>query len=71
MNDWPTEWPTEPGWYWFYGRRSAFTEQSELFPTRVFKASNSVVYVASGGFIYQEEGATGIWQLMTLPELPT
>jgi hypothetical protein len=70
---WTLEWPTEPGWYWFYGythkcQRSA---PPRLDVGQVFRmggnGSKSLAHVVHGEFVYRAEGAVGWWASMDLP----
>lgn len=70
MTQWTREWPTTPGRYWFFGRRSRSAERDELFAAIVVQASNTMVHIIEGSFAYQEEGAVGRWAPMELPDLP-
>lgn len=71
---WSREWPVEPGAYWFYGWefRSQIRENKlpELHFVHVRRGSNCVMYVTNGHFLYQEEGAEGVWMPVELPGLP-
>ena len=67
---WSSEWPQEPGWYWFYGIRSEWADVADLFPVNVRRASRGCVYIASGAFLYAEEGVHGVFCPMVVPELP-
>jgi hypothetical protein len=77
---WTENWPTEPGWYWFYGFRFSFEcnwpnameriAKPELHVVQVIKGNNCTVYVCSGAFLYKDEGARGVWQRVLEPELP-
>lgn len=74
--EWTTDWPTIPGWYWFYGDPYAkasnkATIKVELYPVKVVKIANGVSYISNGSFVYKREAAEGgLWQPMQLPELP-
>lgn len=70
---WSAEWPTEPGWYWFYGARSAYAAkngQVELRPCAVRKSANGVLYVMDGAFMYRAEGGAGLWSPIAEPAKP-
>ena len=67
--EWSAEWPIEPGWYWFYGKRSSFADKRDLFPVQVRQATNAMVYIASGAFLYAGEGARGVWAPMLVPHI--
>lgn len=68
---WSPEWPTEPGWYWFYGKRFRSSDKDELHPVQVYGTASPDVkcYAAGSAFIY-EESATGLWLPLETPELP-
>ena len=66
---WTNEWPQEPGWYWFCGRRFR-GHPIEFFPVEAIKISNGIAYVAGSHFMEKAEGAEGVWQKAILPELP-
>jgi len=70
MNTWTTEWPTEVGWYWFWGFRSLMLgEVKHLVPVNVRKTGGGFpMYNAGGYFLYQAEGAAGHWTPMVLPK---
>ena len=68
--NWTKEWPTTPGQYWFYGRRSSMRDKDDLFYVQVRKIQNGVTYICEGSFLFEAEGAKGVWQPITLPELP-
>lgn len=72
MTDWTDEWPSEPGWYWFwgqphYGLRSL---DSELYSVRVYETSTGLAFVAEGDFMYRGGGGRGLWCPAVLPDLP-
>lgn len=69
---WTKEWPTEPGWYWFYGHqwRAMYDEASELVPIKVERCSNAWLYGAGSHFLYKAEGARGLWTPAIMPDLP-
>ncbi len=60
-NEWTTDWPTAPGWYWFYGRRYG-EEMHSLGTVEVSKASNGVIRVLGGAFMYRQEKHVGVFQ---------
>jgi len=79
---WSEERPTEPGIYWFFGYRSRIrTEerQPEMWMVRVRMGRNCVFYtfdfdaggrVCEGRFLYEEEGADGVWTPAVVPNPP-
>lgn len=73
MTEWTKEWPTEPGWYWFYGQKFRGWNDDgdpQLYMVIVHKTRNGVACVVDGHFMYAQEGAWGWWQPAILPDLP-
>ena len=74
MTEWTKEWPTEPGRYWFWGQVSRSWTGKECKPdyflVKVRRCVNGVMYVTDGRFIYEAEGAKGVWCLAIVPEPP-
>lgn len=77
--NWSKDWPTKPGYYWFYGYKCGSYENrpKRLSVVVVDTARNGVcvipnrfIYVCDGQFIYKKEGYDGVWQEVILPELP-
>lgn len=69
--EWIDEWPTRPGWYWFYGQCFGDrTGQPEFHYVKVTKTSNSIAYLTGGHFLYPSEHAEGVWQPVVFPALP-
>ena len=70
---WTKEWPTEIGFYWFYGflwsRRE--DDKPRLDSVEVKPIGNGIMYVAGGSFIYKTEECIGFWHKADLPELPS
>ena len=60
-----TEWPTEPGWYWFYGRMERPTEAPRLYPVQVFENGAA----AAGGYFMGIRTAVGVWLRVEVPDL--
>jgi hypothetical protein len=71
ITGWSPEWPTQPGQYWFYGKRYPNpNRENELFYVQVFESGNKrMIYEAHGAFIYHSE-ASGVWQKVVLPVIP-
>lgn len=73
---WTQEWPTEPGYYWFYGRRFSTRNRcsdlpSEMSFVEVFmSAEESPVYICNGNFLYKREATKGWWTRAELPDPP-
>ena len=74
MTEWTKEWPTERGWYWFYGQTSkmVWDMRPEYVPVRVGRGGDDKPFhVGRGGFLWEAEGARGLWTRMVMPEPPT
>lgn len=71
--EWTKEWPTIEGVYWFYGWRFKHDadEPPSIHFVEVHKASNGILYVARGNFMWKEEGAEGIWLSGAFPDRPS
>lgn len=76
MMEWTTEWPVEPGIYWFYGWRFGYDERlPELSFVEVRSLRNatggfSLTGITRGHFMYEQEGHEGAWLPAELPPLP-
>ena len=73
-DDWTKEWPTERGWYWFYGQTSkmVWDMRPEYIPVKVRKdGTGKPICVGNGHFLYKAEGARGLWTPMVTPTPPT
>jgi len=72
---WTKEWPTESGFYWFYGflwyRYYRDGDKPELASIEVIPTSNGIMCVAKGAFIHEGEKHMGFWCKADLPELPS
>ena len=70
---WTKEWPTESGFYWFYGFLWSRMDgdKPHLVSVEVRPISNGIMYVAKGSFIYKREKHIGFWHKADLPELPS
>jgi len=69
--EWTTEWPTEPGVYWFYGWCVSYRRvPANFYCVEVWKEGNSIGYEACGHSLYKSEGAEGVWQPVQFPEPP-
>lgn len=72
---WNEEWPTDPGYYWFYGRRHKQLEDEQgIFLTEVVAAGENLqhrLYSCHGMFLYKSDGAKGLWMKAILPPSPT
>ena len=76
MKKWTTEFPTEEGYYWFYGYRfgkdRGFGKKNkpELMFTEVREVANGMMYVANGNFMFPNEVEEPHFQKVELPEFP-
>ena len=69
---WTRTWPTEPGWYWFYGwcwKLLAGESEMHLVKVRT-DGSEKPFHVTNGHFLWKGEGADGWWQKAILPDPP-
>lgn len=61
MNEWITEFPTEEGWWWFWGHRYGLDgggklhAKPELCAVQVSKTANGYLYIADGQFMFESE----------------
>ena len=69
---WTKEWPTEIGWYWFWGQPHYGLRDlpAQLYSVEVHYTRNDMAYVANGSFMYKGGGGWGVWCPAILPELP-
>lgn len=67
---WTLEWPTEPGWYWFYGHKYGEDRDPEYGMVRVFQAANGLMHTLDGHFMFPSEGHDGVFQQAVLPVPP-
>lgn len=71
MANWTKEWPTCPGYYWFYGWCFGDRDRAAKHHyVKVRKIANGVSYVADGHFLYKAEGGDGYWSPAITPVLP-
>jgi hypothetical protein len=74
---WSSEWPTESGYYWFYGYRDAQGKRYDekkgenaegpLLYTALVRGPKLVV--CAGSFLFRD-GAEGLWYPLSVPTLP-
>jgi hypothetical protein len=75
MKQWTTDFPTKPGWYWFYGYRygrisCGYEETPRLMTVMVSKSgSNDLMYVANGNFMYESEVEDAHFKKLDAPAL--
>ncbi|MHA2063251.1 MAG: hypothetical protein ACXABY_02600 [Candidatus Thorarchaeota archaeon] len=63
---WTNEWPTNPGWYWFYGNKYG-EATAEIGIVRVIKVSNGVAHTLDGHFMFKADGHKGVFQSIPTP----
>ena len=68
-NEWTPDWPTKPGWYWFYGHKYG-EDRVSMSVVRVDKISNGLMHVIDGAFMYKQEKHRGVFQRMSTPVVP-
>lgn len=68
-NEWTTDWPTEPGWYWFYGHKYG-DERVSVGVVQVRKISTGVSLVLDGNFMFLQEKHRGVFQRIATPVVP-
>jgi len=72
-NQWTSEWPTEPGMYWFYGwpfLQGEPTDEPEWVSVEVFfDGGGKSVWVGGGHFMFKSENR-GLWTPAILPDAP-
>lgn len=68
-NEWTSDWPTEPGWYWFYGYKYGEARLS-IGTVSIKTISNGIMTVMDGHFMYQQEGHVGVFQRIPTPVIP-
>ncbi len=73
--DWTKDWPTEPGYYWFYGwcfRQWGETRDRppEWHFVKVRRTANSLALITDGHFLHKAEGGEGRWIPANMPKPP-
>lgn len=71
---WTPEWPTKPGFYWFYGRPWNIDRAPELTIVEVREMGPPEkswnVYIVHGAVVYASERGEGFFQPIPKPTLP-
>ena len=67
---WSKEWPTAPGWYWFYGQHYGLLPH-RLGTVRVFPIQNGVGRVLDGQFMYVLDKHNGVFMPIDVPVIPS
>lgn len=71
MPDWTWDWPTESGWYWFYGWLSVFGQRDRDVPKTLHLVQVKGKFAVSGSqFVSRGEGSRGQWTPAILPQTP-
>jgi len=71
---WSKKWPTEEGFYWFYGYpygQNQLDDPEWMFVKVRTIGNSSFIYIANGQFLYKSEGAVGFFTPVKLPVLPS
>ena len=72
-SEWARKWPTELGWYWFYGdphSKKSGDKFKRLYPVKVNKIINGLSCVVEGHYMFKSEASDGLWTKMIVPEKP-
>ena len=72
MSEWTAEYPSEEGWFWFYGYPSECAKRfkdCQLMPVQVRKASKGFMVCTEARFLFPRD-CDGVWMPMTVPDLP-
>ena len=65
------DWPTEEGFYWYYGPIFRHIEgKSQLFQAHAFMGTNGIVVLLEGAFLWSAEKGMGKFLKMVEPVLP-
>lgn len=66
------EFPTNLGWYWFWGYRygTKYERPKELILCKLRKISNGTMLTGNGQFVEKSEIEEAMFIPATLPELP-
>jgi hypothetical protein len=67
---WSPDWPTEPGWYWFFGKRFGTEDCPTTLEVAEVRQGSVMAFGTSGHHLLRELGATGLWLPLETPELP-
>ena len=66
---WTTVWPTQVGWYWFYGQYTG-EPSNRLTTMQVKRAANGFLYIAEGEFYWPSEFESAHFLPLEPPALP-
>jgi len=77
MGVWSSKWPSEVGFFWFYGyvpKRVGFNgkvnKKSFQFVEVIITGNGKYVYLSKGNFLCEEQTEEAIFQKAVLPPLP-
>ena len=63
---WSSDYPTEPGWYWFYGRKYGEDKHS-MGTVTVFSVQTGAVRVLDGQFMWEQDKHKGVFSRIDEP----
>ncbi len=63
---WTSEYPTNPGWYWFYGRHYG-DEKHSMGVVNVFPIQNGVCHTLNGQFMFKQDKHEGVFSPIDKP----
>ena len=66
---WSTEWPVEPGAYWFCGFCPGSSEEQMVFVVAFLAEDGNLVYTGNGHSMHKSENC-GIWTPANVPSWP-
>lgn len=67
QNDtWTSEWPTEPGNYWFHSYKHHWKPETSLVKVRL--QCGVLFFLYDGSLIHEDEGFKGLWLPAEVPE---
>jgi len=66
-DDWTEEWPTEPGYYWFFGWPGHYRGRDpKLHFVKARTIRNGMAHTTNNRFLYEDDAA-GLWREATVP----
>ncbi len=67
---WTRKWPTKPGTYWFHGD-PANNGERKTYLGEVYQASNDLMFVVRGTFLFESTKPDCWWMPAVLPTSPS
>ena len=69
---WSEDWPTEPGYYWFYGWTHGYWrgDPARLHFVEIHKLPLELMFFTDGKLFRNADGAEGFWMPAGVPEAP-